>query len=431
MTIRTVCFVFPAALALLSSVRAQTVPEWSFSILASVKDTTVARLGGPENVTRLIREQFDSVNVRFNRPGVFDGTFNFSVDSVHIFQSDPYTQSRQPHPDHDYQIVYDCSSWTRANWLFPPDNGVLLLFPVTSDSLGPFGYKAGQILTHELAHARGAVDLYGLAVSADLNEVNGVWFSTGPSIMKIYMDSVWDQHSINIINRWADHVLELEQFRLSRYFPSTIGLRLTNVYGGAPPRARVTAYAHGWYDFALSDVPVATGRTDSAGVFRFLSNPFAPDASDPDIRNAWDIKNSVLLIEIRAGSDAHYYWLPFTLPQNAYFSDSTSPYFLQITIPPTSDDLYQSVPDYFTLYQNVPNPFNSATEVYFELEQSGHVLIEIYNILGRRQSVPFDGWLESGMHHVTWEPGRSASGVYLARVTVDGRSASCKMLMLK
>lgn len=426
-----ISYIVFAVLVTLSVARGQTKPEWRFSVLASVGERTVDHYGGLPAVRELLDQQFNRINERFNRPDVFNGLIIFDIDSVNVYTGDPYTQSYQPHPDQDYQIVYDRFSDFRGNWIWPPVNSVLILVPTTAESIDPLGEWGALVLTHELGHARGAVDLYGMKVSGNLNEVSGTWYYPERSIMNSYSDSVWDQHSINIINRRGERVLESDEFRLSSYFSSTIGIKLINPYGFPVPWANVSFYAHEWYDFDLLPEALAEGTTDADGVVVFDFNPFTPRPSDQLSANAWNIKNSLLLVAVEAGGESSYYWLPFTNLQNAYFSGATTEYFAELIVAPTHDDAYQSVPGYFTLYQNYPNPFNAATEICMSLEKSATVRVEVYNLIGRRTAVVHDGPLDPGRHSFTWDASAAASGIYLCRVSVDGKTAGRKMVLLK
>jgi hypothetical protein len=61
-----------------------------------------------------------------------------------------------------------------------------------------------------------------------------------------------------------------------------------------------------------------------------------------------------------------------------------------------------------------PNPFNPSTTLPFELAQTEHVRLSIYNVAGQRVDVLVDGMLEAGRHELNWTAGRLASGAYLA-----------------
>ncbi|NUN69916.1 MAG: T9SS type A sorting domain-containing protein [Bacteroidetes bacterium] len=75
-----------------------------------------------------------------------------------------------------------------------------------------------------------------------------------------------------------------------------------------------------------------------------------------------------------------------------------------------------AVPDGFTLSQNYPNPFNPSTVIRFSVPASQHVLLSVYDLLGRRVAVLQDGIVEAGAHTVTFNAEGLASGIYLFRL---------------
>lgn len=87
----------------------------------------------------------------------------------------------------------------------------------------------------------------------------------------------------------------------------------------------------------------------------------------------------------------------------------------------------------FTLLGNYPNPFNPSTVISFELQRRAEVSLEVYDVVGRRVDVIIDGVRDGGTHQVSWttQGRRLATGVYMIRLTVDGRSAVCKMNVIQ
>ncbi len=55
------------------------------------------------------------------------------------------------------------------------------------------------------------------------------------------------------------------------------------------------------------------------------------------------------------------------------------------------------------LGQNAPNPFNPATTIRFQLEQTGLARLSVFDIMGRDMGVLVDGLLESGSHQVVFD----------------------------
>ena len=76
----------------------------------------------------------------------------------------------------------------------------------------------------------------------------------------------------------------------------------------------------------------------------------------------------------------------------------------------------------FTLHQNYPNPFNAQTVIPFSMDRAGKVSLNIYDITGRSVGVQYIEPLQGGMHEFVWNAEGMASGVYLVRLTVDGKS---------
>ncbi len=91
------------------------------------------------------------------------------------------------------------------------------------------------------------------------------------------------------------------------------------------------------------------------------------------------------------------------------------------------------VPRILDLAQNYPNPFNHATELQFALPQAGHVLLEIFNVLGRHIVTLVDQEKSPHVHTVHWN-GRDKyqkavpSGVYFARLQCGKNVKTVKML---
>ncbi|MBN1481072.1 T9SS C-terminal target domain-containing protein [candidate division KSB1 bacterium] len=90
---------------------------------------------------------------------------------------------------------------------------------------------------------------------------------------------------------------------------------------------------------------------------------------------------------------------------------------------------------------NYPNPFNMDTKITFNLPQDAHVLVEVYNVQGRRIRVLNDGYQSQGRHSVHWDGTNNAgnivaSGLYYYRVKIKPENESAidkiqSMLLVK
>jgi len=95
-----------------------------------------------------------------------------------------------------------------------------------------------------------------------------------------------------------------------------------------------------------------------------------------------------------------------------------------------------NLPTDFTLYQNYPNPFNMDTEVGFALPKSGHVTLDIFDILGRKIRTLVSGSLDAGYHSFRWNSTddsgtQVSSGLYFYKLQTGETDAIKKMLLLK
>ena len=88
------------------------------------------------------------------------------------------------------------------------------------------------------------------------------------------------------------------------------------------------------------------------------------------------------------------------------------------------------------LHQNVPNPFNPATTISYELDQAGPVDLQIFDLAGRLVRTLHSGNETAGRHEKIWlgrdRMGRSvATGVYFYRLRAGDEVESRRMLLAK
>jgi hypothetical protein len=96
----------------------------------------------------------------------------------------------------------------------------------------------------------------------------------------------------------------------------------------------------------------------------------------------------------------------------------------------------QAVPKAFGLSQNRPNPFNHRTVIEYEIPKRGKVILEVWDLSGRRIAVLLDRIHEPGVFEAVWDgtdgSGRPAgSGIYVCRMRAGGFVKSVKMGLLK
>ena len=88
------------------------------------------------------------------------------------------------------------------------------------------------------------------------------------------------------------------------------------------------------------------------------------------------------------------------------------------------------------LAPNVPNPFNSETQIAYRLSNSGPVQLVIYNVLGQPVRTLVDEFQAAGSYQVQWDArdqqGVSlSSGIYITRLSYPGGVQTRRLLYLK
>ena len=78
-----------------------------------------------------------------------------------------------------------------------------------------------------------------------------------------------------------------------------------------------------------------------------------------------------------------------------------------------------------------PNPFNAQAGIVYRITDPGEVAIEIFNMLGQRVYETTRLHSSAGQHSLVWNASDHASGVYMARVSGGGHSATARMTLVK
>ncbi len=89
------------------------------------------------------------------------------------------------------------------------------------------------------------------------------------------------------------------------------------------------------------------------------------------------------------------------------------------------------VPRDFALRQNYPNPFNPTTRIEYDLPQTAHVTLRVYDLTGREVGVLVDADQEAGSKSVNFDASALSSGMYIYKITAGKFSTARKMLLVK
>jgi 5'-nucleotidase / UDP-sugar diphosphatase len=152
-----------------------------------------------------------------------------------------------------------------------------------------------------------------------------------------------------------------------------------------------------------------------------------------DNGNTWETLNTDLQTENRS----------LCIDQSGYLFVATSYDGIFKSVLSTLDTLTniveekrKNIPLQFNLKQNYPNPFNPETNIPLILAMRNHVVLEIFDILGRKVKTLFSGYMPAGKHKLLWNGKDDAgnqvsSGAYLYRLKAGEQQVTRKMLLLR
>jgi coenzyme F420-reducing hydrogenase alpha subunit len=94
------------------------------------------------------------------------------------------------------------------------------------------------------------------------------------------------------------------------------------------------------------------------------------------------------------------------------------------------------IPASYKLYNNYPNPFNPQTTIKYDLQKSGKVVVEIFNLLGQKIKTLVNEDKVAGSYTASWngttEKGlTAASGIYFYRIKTENFSSTKKMILMR
>jgi hypothetical protein len=86
--------------------------------------------------------------------------------------------------------------------------------------------------------------------------------------------------------------------------------------------------------------------------------------------------------------------------------------------------------------RNYPNPFNGHTNFVFQLQHDSSVDLSIFDLKGHLIKKIINDFKHSGNHKINWNATNQygqkiSSGVYLYRLSIDGKSNTSKLIFLK
>ncbi|MDX1418520.1 MAG: T9SS type A sorting domain-containing protein [Rubricoccaceae bacterium] len=78
-----------------------------------------------------------------------------------------------------------------------------------------------------------------------------------------------------------------------------------------------------------------------------------------------------------------------------------------------------------------PNPFSASTTISYDLAEAQRVVLEVFDVLGRRVATLVDGVQEAGSHEAIFAGATLPSGTYVYRLTVGEETLAGRMVLAK
>jgi hypothetical protein len=91
----------------------------------------------------------------------------------------------------------------------------------------------------------------------------------------------------------------------------------------------------------------------------------------------------------------------------------------------------KKIPLSFVLNQNYPNPFNPSTTIQYAIPNPEHVILKVYNVLGKEVATLVNGNKSAGEYNISFNGSNFASGIYFYRITAGSFTDTKKLILLK
>ncbi len=91
----------------------------------------------------------------------------------------------------------------------------------------------------------------------------------------------------------------------------------------------------------------------------------------------------------------------------------------------------QNIPISFKLYQNYPNPFNTTTTIKYNIQESSHVTLKIYNLAGQEIETLVNGFQTKDEYQIKWITQQLPSGIYFYRLQAGEFTETKKLILQK
>ena len=211
----------------------------------------------------------------------------------------------------------------------------------------------------------------------------------------------------------------------------------------ANPRLRIIPYINVYFVNTNFSQNTTTIQPGGANYFRYKNTSnlhFSINTDDPQItllRLFKEKGNSKELVDIDAGVDE--YTVAGDYDRVTLITVHGNPRGDQpdLTLNISATQNYglatgdEELPTVLALRQNYPNPFNPETVIEYELPQTVHVRLAVYDMTGRTVAVLVDGNRPQGRYTERFNAAGLSTGTYVYRLTAGGESQTQIMTLVR
>ncbi|TVR34627.1 MAG: T9SS C-terminal target domain-containing protein, partial [Balneolaceae bacterium] len=83
------------------------------------------------------------------------------------------------------------------------------------------------------------------------------------------------------------------------------------------------------------------------------------------------------------------------------------------------------------IFPNFPNPFNPSTNIRYQLSQQSDVIVNVFDVVGRKVATLVDEQQVAGIYQVQFDGRNLASGVYMLRIQAGSYVNVQKITLIK
>jgi tetratricopeptide (TPR) repeat protein len=159
-----------------------------------------------------------------------------------------------------------------------------------------------------------------------------------------------------------------------------------------------------------------------------------PDSYADSLYAVIDLGNTYLLMQQGGLKTAYIGNLTEHIPASVEQYTTKRDYLISLlpNVKPSNDQVKNNLASLIggELLQNVPNPFNGTTQIWFKLTEESNVSVTIYDYTGKEVSVINPGSLKSGNHSVEFNSANLSAGIYFYSLEVNGTKTDTKKMTL-